>query len=146
MPGGMLDRADIPAPWAIVAMQVRRDSRFVIGPAMRFPYWNGVGPSKNCLLSSRIRREFADHANFAANVLIELCQFSCGNPVFKVLVASGFVHIKAAEIFAVNFEFQDITYKTRALVLCVPVARNLFRIFSRQYRVEDRLPGKARRE
>ncbi|HVG92570.1 MAG TPA: hypothetical protein VNB54_13840 [Alphaproteobacteria bacterium] len=33
---------NIPAPWAIVAMGVRRDLKIAIGPALRLPFWNCV--------------------------------------------------------------------------------------------------------
>lgn len=95
-----------------------------------------------CPFRAPQRGDNLDNFDVPNEMRVELGKLLGGNPVLQVMIGSGALDLVTREVLGLDGEAQYVTFVTGALVLCVPVARNLASIFDGEDRIEDGLLGR----
>ena len=97
-----------------------------------------AGRAKNAGAASAAA-ERLNYFNHPHNVLVEFWKLTGRNPIFAVTRVSHDTNLIPAKEFGTDTELQNVSLIARRLILRIPIACNLSRVFLGEHGVEERL-------
>src|SRR5580658_1175720 len=86
--------------------------------------------------SARLPAELRYDFDRAHDICIQSRQVTRGNPILTMRRTSHDVHIIHSQELGSNTEPQNIAHESRSLILRIPIARDLYRVFLRHHRIK----------